>query len=63
MPALLKLLLAYILAAQLGLLLLVAYLGVVRREALPEGAWVGLLLLAFLFGLLGVVLALAWGWA
>lgn len=63
MPALLKLLLAYILAAQLGLLLLLAYLGVVRREALPEGASVGLLLWASLFGLLGVVLALAWRWA
>jgi hypothetical protein len=59
--ALLKLTLIYVAAAQVGLLLL-AYLALSRRGPLPEGASVGLLLLASLFGLLGVVLALVWRW-
>lgn len=63
MAALLKLALIYVAAAQVGLLLLLAYLGLSRRGALPEGASVGLLLFAALFGLLGVLLALAWRWA
>lgn len=62
MPPLLKLVLIYVLAAQVGLVLLLAYLGLSRRGPLPEGASVGLLLLASLFGLLGVVLALVWRW-
>jgi hypothetical protein len=60
--ALLKLTLIYVAAAQVGLLLLLAYLALSRRGPLPEGASVGLLLLASLFGLLGVVLALVWRW-
>lgn len=62
MAALLKLVLIYVAAAQVGLLLLLAYLALSRRGPLPEGASVGLLLLASLFGLLGVVLALVWRW-
>ncbi|GAA5334746.1 MULTISPECIES: hypothetical protein [Thermus] len=62
MAALLKLTLIYVAAAQVGLLLLLAYLALSRRGPLPEGASVGLLLLASLFGLLGVVLALVWRW-
>ncbi|GAA6747771.1 hypothetical protein [Thermus brockianus] len=62
MAALLKLTLIYVAAAQVGLLLLLAYLALSRRGPLPEGAPVGLLLLASLFGLLGVVLALVWRW-
>jgi len=61
--ALLKLTLIYVAAAQVGLLLLLAYLALSRRGPLPEGASVGLLLFAALFGLLGVLLALAWRWA
>lgn len=63
MAALLKLALIYVAAAQVGLLLLLAYLALSRRGSLPEGASVGLLLFAALFGLLGVLLALAWRWA
>ncbi|WP_243092564.1 hypothetical protein [Thermus hydrothermalis] len=62
MPALLKLVLIYVLAAQLGLLGLLGYLAFARRGPLPEGASVGLLLLAALVGLLGVALAVAWRW-
>lgn len=62
MAALLKLTLIYVAAAQVGLLLLLAYLALSRRGPLSEGASVGLLLLASLFGLLGVVLALVWRW-
>ncbi|GAA6761729.1 MULTISPECIES: hypothetical protein [Thermus] len=62
MAALLKLTLIYVAAARVGLLLLLAYLALSRRGPLPEGASVGLLLLASLFGLLGVVLALVWRW-
>lgn len=62
MPPLLQLVLIYVLAAQVGLVLLLAYLGLFRRGPLPEGASVGLLLLASLFGFLGVVLALVWRW-
>ncbi|ALJ91036.1 hypothetical protein [Thermus aquaticus] len=57
-----KLVLIYILAAQVGLLALLGYLALTRREDLPEGASVGLALFASLVGLLGVFLALAWRW-
>ncbi len=59
---LLKLVLIYVLFAQLGLLALLGYLALTRREALPEGASVGLALFAGLVGLLGVFLALVWRW-
>ncbi|MBW6395256.1 hypothetical protein KZX47_08860 [Thermus sp. SYSU G05001] len=62
MPPLLKLILIYILAAQVGLILLLAYLGLFRREPLPEGASVGLLLFAALVGVLGAFLAVVWRW-
>lgn len=62
MPPLLKLVLIYVLAAQVGLALLLVYLGLFRREPLPEGASVGLLAFAALFGFFGVVLALVWRW-
>ncbi|UZX15016.1 hypothetical protein KQ693_10350 [Thermus sp. PS18] len=62
MAALLKLVLIYVAAGQAGLLLLFAWLALGRRAPLPEGASVGLLLFAVFFGLLGVVLALAWRW-
>jgi len=61
-PTLLKLVLIYALAAQVGLLALLGYLALTRREALPPGASVGLLLFASLVGFLGVVLALMWRW-
>lgn len=46
----------------MGLLALLGYLALTRREALPPGASVGLALFASLAGLLGVLLALAWRW-
>jgi len=59
---LLKLFLIYVLSAQVGVLLLVLYLGLFRREPLPEGSSVGVLLLGVLAGLLGVLLAVFGGW-
>jgi hypothetical protein len=62
----LKLFLIYVLSAQVGVLCLVLYLGLFRREPLPEGSSVGVLILGVLvLGvlLLGVLLAaLGWVW-
>ncbi|KHG65811.1 hypothetical protein QT17_04475 [Thermus sp. 2.9] len=62
MAALLKLTLIYVAAAQVGLLLLLAYLALSRRGPLGEGASVGLLLFAALVGVLGAFLAVVWRW-
>ncbi len=55
----LKLLLVYILTSYLALGLLLLYLSR-RRDELPEGASVGILGLAALAGLVGVLVALVW---
>lgn len=56
-----KLLMAYILSAQLAIVLLLLYLRARKDVELPEGAVVGFLMLTALAGLVGALVVLLLG--